>query len=248
MKLFLTILSLCVLTECTASCEKKSTRVPIKTVTVTKFKTREKTITQIISLFLTTTTTTAFPTTIITPSATTFSTSTTAFPTTIITPSTTTFSTTSTTTFSTTSPTASPKTIPITSGKTATLTYFTDTTTQCYGENIPPGNGLAVNPLLLGFTLNDWNTKYANANPNVIPWCGKKMNVTVNGKSFIGTIIDTCNPGDDGAFADPNTGLIIGGKCDYTNVIDLYSTNGLQFLQSTVGDDFYQGNVDWVIM
>lgn len=140
-----------------------------------------------------------------------------------------------------------PSDIPITSGRTATLTYFTDTVTQCYGGNIPSGNGLAINPLLLGFTLNDWNTKYANADPNIIPWCGKMMNVTVNGKTYVGRVIDTCNPGNEGAFIDPNTGLVIGGKCDYTNVIDLYSTAGLNFLQNTVGDDFYQGNVDWII-
>lgn len=144
-------------------------------------------------------------------------------------------------------PISVPTLIPITTGKTATLTYFTDTVTQCYGGNIPPGNGLAINPLLLGFTLNDWNTKYANADPNIIPWCGKMMNVTVNGRTYVGRVIDTCNPGDDGAFIDPNTGLVIGGKCDYVNVIDLYSTAGLNFLQNTVGDDFYQGNVEWVI-
>jgi hypothetical protein len=137
--------------------------------------------------------------------------------------------------------------IPITSGKTATLTYFTDTVTQCYGGDIPPGNGLAINPLLLGFTLNDWTSKYSGADPNSIPWCGKMMNVTVNGKTYMGRIIDTCNPGDDGAFVDPNTGQIIGGKCDYANVIDLYGNPGLNFLQNTVGDDFYQGSVDWVL-
>jgi len=137
--------------------------------------------------------------------------------------------------------------IPITSGRNATLTYFTDTVTQCYGGDIPPGNGLAVNPLLLGFTLSDWNDKYSNADPNNIPWCGKMMNVTVNGKTYIGRIVDTCNPGDEGAFIDPNTGQVIGGLCDYTNVIDLYGQAGLSFLQNTVGDDFYQGDLEWVI-
>jgi hypothetical protein len=151
-----------------------------------------------------------------------------------------------------TQPPATPSTtpqpfIPIKSGTRATLTYFTDTVTQCYGSNIPPGNGLAINPLLLGFTLADWDTQYAYANANAIPWCGKRMNVTVNGKTYSGTIIDTCNPSDDGAFLDPNTGLLIGGKCDYTNVIDLYGNNGLKFLQNTVGDDFYQGDLTWVI-
>ena len=155
---------------------------------------------------------------------------------------------TTTTMSSTTTRTSTPTDIPLTSGKVATLTYFTDTVTQCYGGDIPTGNGLAINPLLLGFTLNDWNTKYANTNPDNIPWCGKTMNVTVNGSTFVGRIIDTCNPSDDsGAFIDPNTGEIIGGKCDYDNVIDLYGEAGLSFLQGTVGDDFYQGNVDWVI-
>ena len=137
--------------------------------------------------------------------------------------------------------------IPITSGRNATLTYFTDTVTQCYGGDIPPGNGLAVNPLLLGFTLSDWNDKYSNADPNIIPWCGKMMNITVNGKTYTGRIIDTCTPSDGGEFIDPNTGLIIGLKCDYTNVIDLYGEAGLSFLQDTVGDDFYQGSLEWVI-
>lgn len=138
--------------------------------------------------------------------------------------------------------------IPIKSGAEATLTYFTDTVTQCYGSNTPRGNGIAVNPLLLGFTLDDWNTKFAGTpNPNTIPWCGKRMNVTVNGETYSGTIIDTCNPSDNGAFLDPNTGLLIGGKCDYINVIDLYGNNGLRFLQNAVGDDFYQGAVDWII-
>ena len=136
--------------------------------------------------------------------------------------------------------------IPITSGRNATLTYFTDTVTQCYGGDIPPGNGLAVNPLLLGFTLSDWNDKYSNADPNNIPWCGKMMNVTVNGKTYIGRIIDTCSITDT-SFIDPNTGQVIGGLCDYTNVIDLYGQAGLSFLQNTVGDDFYQGDLEWVI-
>lgn len=155
--------------------------------------------------------------------------------------------TTATSTATTTTTSTSTNT-PFTTGKTATLTYFTDTVTQCYGGDIPSGNGLAINPLLLGFTLNDWNTKYANTNPDNIPWCGKMMNVTVNGSTFVGRIIDTCNPSDDsGAFIDPNTGEIIGGKCDYDNVIDLYGEAGLSFLRGTVGDDFYRGNVDWVI-
>lgn len=159
-----------------------------------------------------------------------------------ITSSTSTIATTSTT--DTTMPTSD---IPITSGRNATLTYFTDTVTQCYGGDIPLGNGLAVNPLLLGFTLSDWNNKYSNADPNIIPWCGKMMNVTVNGKIYTARIIDTCNPGDEGAFIDPNTGQVIGGKCDYQNVIDLYGDAGLSFLQDTVGDDFYQGDLEWVI-
>lgn len=152
-----------------------------------------------------------------------------------------------TSTTSTTVPTNGVIDIPITSGKNATLTYFTDTVTQCYGGDIPPGNGLAVNPLLLGFTLSDWNDKYANSNPNNIPWCGKMINVTVNGQTYTARIIDTCNPGDRGAFIDPNTGQVIGGLCDYTNVIDLYGEAGLSFLQNTVGDDFYQGDLEWVL-
>jgi hypothetical protein len=132
-------------------------------------------------------------------------------------------------------------------GKNATLTYFTDTVFQCISSS-PIDNAIAVNPLLLGFTLQEWNDKYAKADPSVIPWCGRKMEVVVKNQKFTGTIIDTCNPGGNGAFQDPNTGLIIGGKCDYENVIDLYGNNGLEFLQSTVGDNFYQGEVLWRLL
>jgi hypothetical protein len=137
--------------------------------------------------------------------------------------------------------------IKVKSGTNATLTYFKDTVFQCI-SGIPKYNSMAVNPLLLGFTLKDWNNKYANANQNLIPWCGKKMEIIVNNKKFIGTIIDTCDPGNNGAFIDPNTGQIIGGKCDYTNVIDLYSDKGLEFLKTAVGDDFYQGKLTWRIL
>jgi hypothetical protein len=136
--------------------------------------------------------------------------------------------------------------IPITFGTQATLTYFTDSTTQCYGSNIPPGNGIAINPLLLGFSTSDWTNKYVNADPSQIPWCGKQMSITVKGQTFTGLIIDSCNP-EGNPFTDPITGQLIGGKCDYDNVIDLYGQPGLAFLQSVVGDDFYQGAVQWQI-
>ena len=135
--------------------------------------------------------------------------------------------------------------IPITKGDKAVLTYFTDTVFQCTDQHFD--YGVAVNPLLLGFTLEDWINRFANSDSSNIPWCGKKLKLQVNGKMFIGTIIDTCNPGDSGAFVDPNTGKIIGGKCDYANVIDLHGERGLQFLRDTVGDDFYDGDVEWEI-
>jgi hypothetical protein len=137
--------------------------------------------------------------------------------------------------------------IPKRSGTTATLTYFTDTVFQCVGQ-IPDYFAVAVNPLLLGFTLDDWNTKYAGASPDKIPWCNRLMKFEVNDVTFTARIIDTCNPGDKGAFVDPNTGKIIGGKCDYTDVIDLYGESGRQFLQNVVGDDFYRGQVKWEIL
>lgn len=137
--------------------------------------------------------------------------------------------------------------IPKKSGNTATLTYFTDTVFQCVGQ-IPDYPAVAVNPLLLGFTLNDWNTKYSGASPDKIPWCNRLMKFEVNDVTFTARIIDTCNPGDTGAFIDPNTGKIIGGKCDYTDVIDLYGESGRQFLQNVVGDDFYNGEVKWEIL
>jgi hypothetical protein len=135
--------------------------------------------------------------------------------------------------------------IKITSGNSATLTVFDDNTTQCYGQNIPSGNGCAVNPKLLGFTEFDWSSMYSNASPGDIPWCGKKMTVTVNNKSFTCTIIDTCDP-----VGNPfnSNGQIVGGKCDYSNVIDLYTggnSKGLEYIQGINGDDFYQGPVKW---
>jgi hypothetical protein len=105
---------------------------------------------------------------------------------------------------------------------------------------------MAINPLLLGFTEEDWIQKYAGTSPSNIPWCGKTMTVTVNGTSFKGIIIDTCDPVGN-TFSDPNTGAIIGGKCGYTDVIDLYGQAGLDFLQSNVGDNFYQGSLSWQI-
>ena len=131
--------------------------------------------------------------------------------------------------------------IPITDGNSAVITYFTDTVYQCISGE-PLGNALAVNPILLGFTESDWTNLYSNANPSVIPWCGKTLTVTVNGVSFTGEIIDTCDPTGN-TFVDPNTGLYIGGKCDYTNCIDLYGQPGLDFLNNvTNGGDFFDGN------
>ena len=137
-------------------------------------------------------------------------------------------------------PTPTETAIPIISGNSATLTIFNDISTQCYNTNIPSGNGVAVNPLLLGFTTLQWDTIYANADPSVIPWCGKTMTITVNSKTFVGTIIDTCDI--DGAGG--------GAPCDYNNVIDLYTggtSQGAQFINSINGDDFYQGPLTWTI-
>ena len=130
--------------------------------------------------------------------------------------------------------------IPITFGNSATLTNFNDISTQCYGTNIPSGNGIAVNPLLLGFTKLQWDTIYVNASPSDIPWCGKKMTITVNSKVFVGTVIDTCQP------------TSLGGApiCDYENTIDLYTggtSQGAQFIKSVNGDNFYQGALTWSI-
>jgi hypothetical protein len=91
----------------------------------------------------------------------------------------------------TSSPTNVPG-IPIVSGTSAVLTYFTDTVFQCITGQ-PSGNAMAINPLLLGFTAADWTNLYVNADPSAIPWCGKTMTITVNGKSFTGKIIDTCD-------------------------------------------------------
>lgn len=136
-----------------------------------------------------------------------------------------------------------PGEIPITSGNRATLTYFDDNTFECIGQTTPPGFSLAVNPLLLGYTAEF----YQNLNGATPPWCGKTITFDVNGKVFIGTIIDTCNPVDSGTFPDPITGEPIGGKCGYDDVIDIYGDVGRDFLLDAVGDDFFQGNVDWIL-
>lgn len=139
-------------------------------------------------------------------------------------------------------------TIPITFGNKATVTFFSDTIFQCLSGQ-PTGNALAINPLLLGFTADDWTNLYANADPSSIPWCGKTLTLVLNGQTFSGEIIDTCDPTGSNPFTDPNTGKIIGGKCDYPDVIDLYGDAGLAFLKKvTNGDDFYQGNLSWEII
>jgi hypothetical protein len=135
--------------------------------------------------------------------------------------------------------------IPIISGKGATLTYFTDSVFQCTTE--VPEYGMAVNPLLLGFTRDDWINRFSNVEANKIPWCGKRMKITVNGMSFTGVIIDTCDPVGN-PFPDPVTGETIGGKCDYDDVIDLYGEVGRSFLQDAVGDDFYKGDLEWELL
>ena len=118
------------------------------------------------------------------------------------------------------------------SGNTATLTWFNDGQVQCFkASDMPPGPRFAVNPILLGFTANDFSTRFSNVQPHQIPWCGKHIKLTVNGKSTEGTIVDTCNP----------------ANCDYTNVIDLLGTTGRDWLKGAVGDDFYRGNVQWSI-
>lgn len=138
------------------------------------------------------------------------------------------------------------KFIPITKGRQATITQFTDSVFQCI-SGPPPKYALAINPLLLGFTVEQWKTLYANADPSKIPWCNLKLTLTINGKSFTGTIIDTCDPVGN-PFADPNTGDSIGGKCDYDNVIDLHGEEGLNFLQESVNDDFYDGPLEWTLI
>ena len=117
-------------------------------------------------------------------------------------------------------------------GNTATLTWFNDGQVQCFKfDEMPSGPRFAVNPILLGFTANDFFQRYSNVQPNQIPWCGKRIKLTVKGKTTVGTIVDTCNP----------------SNCDYQNVIDLLGIPGRDFLRGAVGDDFYQGQVDWEI-
>lgn len=127
--------------------------------------------------------------------------------------------------------------VPISSGQTATLTHFTDTVSQCIGP-IPAGIvGVAVNPSLLGIAPGTWNNVYANTAASNVPWCNRKMSVTVKGKTIVAQIIDTCDPTGIGAV-----------KCDYDNVIDFWGEPGEKFLKDAVGDNFYQGSVDWKIL
>lgn len=135
--------------------------------------------------------------------------------------------------------------IPIIRGNSATLTYFTDSVFQCTTQ--APEYALAVNPLLLGFTVDDWIKRFSNVDSSRIPWCGKRMRLTVNGSNFTGVIIDTCDPVGN-TFPDPVTGEMIGGKCDYDDVIDLYGEVGRSFLQGAVGDDFYKGDLEWELL
>ncbi len=128
-------------------------------------------------------------------------------------------------------------TIPITSGNRATLTVFNDQQMQC-GRPQQGQKLAAINPILLGFTVNDWINKYATADPSQIPWCGKKITLTVNGNTDTFTIMDTCQPCS-------GTGCGDATPCDYTNVIDIW--NGDSILQRWVGDDFFQGTVQWSI-
>jgi hypothetical protein len=96
---------------------------------------------------------------------------------------------------------------------------------------MPEGPKFAVNPQLLGYTVSDWHSRYRNQPAANIPWCGKKMRISVNGRTIVGTIIDTCNP-DDG--------------CRW-NTIDFYGVEGRQWLINAVGDEFYQGSLTWEV-
>jgi hypothetical protein len=121
-----------------------------------------------------------------------------------------------------------PPSIRISSGTNATLTYFDDTQLQC-GSYAPGDLVVAVNPKLLGIRDEEWLRFYANASPSEIPWCNKKLTITINFVEYTFTIGDTCDP----------------GKCDYDDVIDIW--NGSELLFGLFGDDFYQGPLQWVI-
>ena len=72
------------------------------------------------------------------------------------------------------------------------------------------------------------------------------MTIIVNGQTFVGTIIDTCDPTGH-PFTDPVTGQLAGGKCGYDDDLDLYGDAGKAFINSVNGDDFYQGSLIWSI-
>jgi hypothetical protein len=136
-----------------------------------------------------------------------------------------------------------------TNSKLVTLTWFDDTVFSCYqfNNNIPK-YALAINPLLLGYSINNWIYKFKSMDSSQHPWCGKHLTLSYeNNINFTGVIIDTCDPVGD-PFIDPNTGNIIGGKCDYDNVIDLYGIVGKNFLLQSFNDDFFQSEkINWFI-
>lgn len=135
-------------------------------------------------------------------------------------------------------PVVSSSDIPIMSGTSATLTVFDGTAMQC-GTPADGGNYVGVNPKLLGFTDEQWIQEYAYADPSVIPWCGKQIQVEVNGHVGSFTIMDTCQPCDGEGCGDSTI-------CAYPDVINFWNGNSMT-LQSMVDDDFYQGAIDWQV-
>lgn len=95
------------------------------------------------------------------------------------------------------------------SGRWATLTHYSNYTSDCVEEQ--PEFAVTINPM---FTQD---------------WCGKTMTLVVNGKIFIGTIVDVCD------------------NCMFNDSISLYGDAGKEFLEDAVGNCFFAGNVDWII-
>ena len=119
------------------------------------------------------------------------------------------------TTSSTYSPVPTPPPSQSDVSQVAKVSYIFSNTFSCYETQATnlPLQKISINPELLG-------------NVSSEQLCGKTMLLDINGYTFSGTIVDTCS----------NT-------TETTCGINLYNQEGIDFLQISTGDDFYQGPV-----
>jgi hypothetical protein len=127
------------------------------------------------------------------------------------------------------------------SGRKATLTWFQTDAVSCVKE-MPEGPAFTINPMILGITPEEWKAKYKNAIPEDRPWCGKQLKLVINGKTFQGPIIESCDP----VGQTLPSGEI--SKCGHSDAISLYGQAGRDFLRQNAGGEFYQGELQWEIV